>query len=404
MRKQFVYILSILLMLGGGELKSMYHHSHKTTISVKVINNLIIVPLRVNGSEPLNFILDSGVRNMIISELFADDILNVNNARTITLNGLGSGKQIEAFHCANNYVSSSDLILHNIDIYLIKQDIFHLTQHFGLKINGLIGYDFFRNHVIKINYKNSKIEIYDPETYEHDSEFHLDLVIQQNKPYLQAAVKLEENSPEIESKFLIDTGGSLAIWLSNVNHPEVKVPDKHVYSYLGMGLSGELYGEASRVHSFRLGTDVHKLPVATFPDSNSVSEVYLADGRLGSVCSEILKRYTVTFDYQNLKIGFTKNSTYGSDFKFNHLGIEIYQPIMNLQIYMISYVREGSIAHKMGLKSEDRVVNFDGYSIYTMNLNELYEKIYKIEDEHFSIEVERAGEYHNFSFFVDSVL
>src|SRR5690606_1669549 len=64
------------------------------TFPFKLVHNLIIIPVQINDSQPLNFILDSGVKNTLITRLNYSDSLSLNEAGRISIQGLGSGHEM----------------------------------------------------------------------------------------------------------------------------------------------------------------------------------------------------------------------------------------------------------------------------------------------------------------------
>ena len=74
--------------------------SHNLTF--RLINNLIVLPIEVNGSE-LNFLLDTGVSNTIMFNLSVEDSLKLRNIEKVKLRGLGEGGQIDAIRSSSNY-------------------------------------------------------------------------------------------------------------------------------------------------------------------------------------------------------------------------------------------------------------------------------------------------------------
>ncbi|MCB0425145.1 MAG: signaling protein, partial [Mangrovimonas sp.] len=71
-------------------------------IRFKLINNLIIVPLKINGVE-LSFLLDTGVSKPLIFNFEGvQDVLKLNHTKRIYLRGLGSGDAIEAVKSESN--------------------------------------------------------------------------------------------------------------------------------------------------------------------------------------------------------------------------------------------------------------------------------------------------------------
>ncbi len=77
---------------GGMEL--IYPQGKRVSFHFDLINNPIIIPVIINNSDTLHFILDTGINNTIISELSLGDSLSLKYARQIRMNGLGSGKMV----------------------------------------------------------------------------------------------------------------------------------------------------------------------------------------------------------------------------------------------------------------------------------------------------------------------
>jgi len=78
------------------------------TIRFQFINNLVVIPARVNNSPELKFILDTGAGRTIITELGADQSFEIEYEENILLNGLGKGEPLSALISrAENYHYSS---------------------------------------------------------------------------------------------------------------------------------------------------------------------------------------------------------------------------------------------------------------------------------------------------------
>ena len=52
-------------------------------------NNLIVIPLTINHSVTLKFILDTGVRNAILTEKVFTDLMKLDYQRKISISGPG---------------------------------------------------------------------------------------------------------------------------------------------------------------------------------------------------------------------------------------------------------------------------------------------------------------------------
>ena len=74
----------------------------KTVIPFQLINNLIFVPLNINGVD-LTFLLDSGVNETILFSLDNKEI-NFNDIEKVKFSGLGESGDIEGLSSENNIV------------------------------------------------------------------------------------------------------------------------------------------------------------------------------------------------------------------------------------------------------------------------------------------------------------
>ncbi|MGK0414653.1 MAG: hypothetical protein ACJA1B_002881, partial [Polaribacter sp.] len=159
MKQIFLFSITLMLLFSADiqaqdGFRFLNESEKHQRISFKLINNLIVIPLKVNGKK-LSFILDSGVRKTILFNISQNDSIGLNNVENVQLQGLGLGESVEALISKNNKVSVKNLISDNEVIYVILTDYFDLSSKMGTTIHGIIGYDILKNFIVKINY-NSK--------------------------------------------------------------------------------------------------------------------------------------------------------------------------------------------------------------------------------------------------------
>ena len=75
----------------------------RLSVRFKLINNLIVVPVFINGSDTMRFILDTGVSHTMITSLNGAPGISFNYAREIELFGMGSGREVKAFNSFGTY-------------------------------------------------------------------------------------------------------------------------------------------------------------------------------------------------------------------------------------------------------------------------------------------------------------
>ena len=147
----FLFAFSLITAQKGFEISD----PKKTVIPFQLINNLIFVPLNINGVD-LTFLLDSGVNETILFSL-ENKKVNFNDIEKIKFSGLGESKDIEGLRSDNNIVNiGKDFKDFNHTIFIILDESINFSSHVGIPVNGIIGYQFFKNHPVEIDYIRKK--------------------------------------------------------------------------------------------------------------------------------------------------------------------------------------------------------------------------------------------------------
>jgi len=293
------------------------------TLSFKLMNNLIIIPIEVNGEE-LNFLLDTGVDNSLLLNLELKDSLNLKNVEKIRLRGLGEGEYLDAIKSRNNTLKLGRIFNNKHIVYAIYSKEFDLSSRLGVDINGIIGGDLFRDFIVEVNYNSKRIKFSNLDTYKYKKckrceDF--DLHFHKNKPYIYATVDVGKKIPV---KLLIDSGGSGALWLFDQSSIDISIPENHFNDYLGRGLSGNTYGKRSKIKKISLGNYTLMNANVAYPNFSSIEDAYKHVDRNGSIGSEILKRFLIIYDYPNKKLTIKRPSKYyKAPFLYNMSGIEL---------------------------------------------------------------------------------
>ena len=115
----------------------------KQRVSFRLINNLIVIPVDING-QTLSFILDTGVNKTIIFSPSKNDSIGLLDPIKISLTGLGGGKPVDAILSKNNKMKIKGLVGYNESIYVIFKDFFNLSRKMGTTIHGIIGYNLLK--------------------------------------------------------------------------------------------------------------------------------------------------------------------------------------------------------------------------------------------------------------------
>jgi hypothetical protein len=361
----------LILILTGFSVRSqdfrLNNNQDKFSVSFSHVGNLIIVPLQINNSVPLNFVIDTGSPYTIITNLDAIHYFKLNKGRKISISGLGqNSEQLEAYMSNDNRIQLGNAVSNSTDIVLLFEENFDLSTRFGVPIYGIIGFDILKDFVVEVSYTQQRVVFYKPEYFYKKKQRklrkfeELPITIENGKPYL--TLDSETDGIHSKLKLLVDSGSWDAVWLFENKEENIQIPKNYIEDYLGFGLNGEIHGKKSRIGILEIGSGQIKNPTASFPDSVSVANIK-NKGRNGTLGSEILRRFTTIYDYKNKKIYVKKNRYFNEDFHYNLAGLELYQPYPELPYLEVMYVRKNSPAANAGLKIGDAIRYVNGKKI-----------------------------------------
>ncbi|MEI3792067.1 MULTISPECIES: PDZ domain-containing protein [unclassified Chryseobacterium] len=405
----------------------------KAVIPFKLINNLIFIPINVNGAE-LTFMLDTGVAETILFSLDNKEI-RLQNIEKIKFSGLGGNVSIDGLKSDRNTAKIGDNIINSsMLLYIVIDEEFNISPHIGIPVNGVIGYHFFKNNPILIDYTTKKITVYqDTDAFKKKvrkfDEFPMS--VEKDKPYINADIEMTREKKS--SKLLIDLGNSDAIWLFPTLIKDFVYNRPNIDDYLGRGFNGDIYGKRSRIHNFYLGDFKFEKPLTAMPDEYSIQHVNLVKDRKGSVGAEIMRRFSVVFDYKGEKLYLRKNRNFDEPFHFNMSGLDFKQDglewqedrvkiepkkiseasseisvVNNFQykftlkpIFSVAGVRKDSPAFIAGLKKDDRIITINGSRTSDMTMEKIMELMKSDEGKNITMVIQRKNKEMTFSFVLE---
>lgn len=337
-----------------------------TSIPFELFGNHIFISVSVDDSEPVDFIFDTGDGLAVIDLDVANNLrLGMDHkASKTSAQGSISGALIK-----HNKIEINDVKLEDIELY--STNLNHLEQSVGRNIDGIIGYDLLKNYVVTVDYDDMEFKLYDPASFKYEGKgegfkFKLDSYI----PHITCTVKLN-NGEVFEEEFFINTGAGTTMDFNTVFAAKQKVIDKtgDHYSYPVVGLEKEetLHYEG-RVMSFGFGEILFEnLPVGISQAKHGVQHNKKVAGILGN---GLLRRFNITYDYDNSMIYFETNQNYEKPFNVNASGLNL-QLNKSLDKVLIHRVFEESPAEKAGIKKDAELISVNGKATDSYTLPEL---------------------------------
>lgn len=402
-------------------------------------SNLIILPVNFNGFD-LNFILDTGASKTLLFNFSNIDSLDVKVTSVIKVRGYGKEKAFNALYSQGNKLSVNGYNNMNADIFILTDGEIDLRSLLGTDINGILGTDFFKDYIVDINYLKKKVTVSKKirkskrllKKYER-----YDLSIYNDRPYINTIIGQDDEFTS--GDLLIDTGSSDALWVYKFED-HIKKPEVSFSDYLGFGVSGDIYGERSKIGSLQLGKHILNDVLVSFPNDTTLIQKY-KKGTQGSIGGEVFRRFHVIFDFKNKSLYLKNNSSFKDGFYYNMSGITL--KVGNLKLFTINdsfvnpfnketanqesastiristsikviykyvpeiyidYLRPDSPALKAGMQVGDKIISVNNKSQAQLNINDINGMFYRNPYTTLKFTVDRNGEKLNFKITLKPVI
>lgn len=368
---------------------------NRVEIPIEIHNNLAVVPVVLNNTLPLKFIVDTGVRTAILTEKIYSDILNLSYSRKYTISGAGGQKLVDAYLTNNVTFDMPGVHGQGHSMLVLDQDYLELKNSMGTEVHGILGYELFSRFVVTVNYETKRLILERPDKFKPRKSFQvLPITVEDTKPFIRVPLAMTDSAKFI-AKLLVDSGASHGIFLEIDSDSAVQVPKKNIDAVLGRGLGGIIIGKIGRVRQLSLGS--YQLPnlIANFPidyipkDSTQENN---KKHRNGSIGGDLLSRFTVVFDFPHEKIYLKKNGTFNKKFYYNLSGLTIRAKGARLRDFEISDVRKDTNAEKCGLQAGDRLLIVNGIDLSELELNNVNSLFNRKPGKKIKLMIMRNGE------------
>ncbi len=355
-----------------------------TTSDFELFGDHVFVKLSVDGSDPLDFIMDTG-DGLTVIDLDVAQSLNLpldHKQATTSAQGSITGALIK-----HNKIELNGLLLEkNIKVY--ATDLDHLEISIGRNIDGIIGYDMLHHHIVRLNYDQMKIEVYDSGNYPKTGE-ELSFKFHTAIPTISGYITLNDGAT-VEGTFFLNTGAGTTLDFNtpfaNANNIVDRTGDHYSYLVKGLGDKETRHYEG-RVKSLRFGTfSFDDLPIGISQVESGIQGDKKVSGIIGN---RILSRYNILFDYKSHKIYMEENGRSGGDFFVNSSGLDV-QMDKSMSQVLVHQVIEGSQAASAGIQVDDEIIAIDGMAASGMTLIEV-EDILRTPGRTVELSLKRGG-------------
>ena len=366
-----------------------------TKIPFELQANLIIIPLKINNSDTLHFILDTGVSTILITDPLCLQKQQLKPIRQVKIAGAGAGEKLEASIVLNNTIQLGEVTGYHQNLVILQEDILKLSEFVGRPIHGIIGYELFDRFAVTIDFNLREITLQNPDSYKYKPSKgeKIAISIEDKKPYLNT-LELIDSTTSVPIKVVLDTGAGHALSLDATANSKIKLPHKLISAQLGRGLSGIINGKLGRIKKLKIGKYTLQNLVASFPDSSSYKIIpnFSENPRQGNLGCEFLRRFKVTFNYRDQYIVLKASNKFLKEpFEHNMTGMELAAKGQNYNEYLIERIEANSPAESAGLQEGDKLLFVNNKSSHDISISELYKLFQKGEGKPLNFVVKRGS-------------
>jgi len=270
-----------------------------------------------NNKDSLNFVLDTGSGGISLDSTTASYLGVERKLSDKTVRGIAGIKNVEFTY--NHTLNLEGVSVANLDFHINDYDI--LTSAYGIRIDGIIGYSFFRRFIVAIDYEKMMFEVLTPGTFKYPRGGYLLKPQFSTLPMQMASVRDNE---DVTAKFYFDTGAGLCMLLNEnlVQDSSLLRSKRKLYPTEAEGLGGKKSMSLTVVKEVRVGPyKFRNVPVYVFNDEFNITQYPVLGGLLGN---DLMRRFNIIVNYPEQQIYIKPNKRYTDSFDYSYSGLGMY--------------------------------------------------------------------------------
>lgn len=354
---------------------------------------VVVLQAKVNNlPDTLNFILDTGSGGISLDSTTCDRLRITTTASNKTIRGIAGIRTVRFAY--NNSLRLPGLQVDSLNFHINDYEI--LSNVYGERIDGIIGYSFFTRYIVKINYDDTLIFVYSKGSMKYPRGGYLLKPLLVNIPIQGGQIK--EDKTTVAARFYFDTGAGLCMLLSNdfISDSLQLNSKKKIFHTQAEGLGGKADMKITVIKEFRLGPyRFRKVPSYIFNDEYNVTSYPYLGGLIGN---DLLRRFNLTLNYEKRELYLVPNTHYREPFDYAYTGLGFY--FLDGEI-RVTDVMKDSPAERAGFKPDDVMLAINNN--FSRNIQE-YKNILQNAGQKMKILVMRNGEPLMLTLKVQSIL
>jgi len=335
------------------------------TVQCLFEDNRIYVPVQVHGSSPRWFILDTGAAPTVVDAQLARE-LKLETHGDEVVSGVGSGQSHQQ-HTRDLSLAIGSTPLHIGDA-AVADLAGLLGPSSGRAPAGVIGSQFFLEHVVEFDFDAARMTVHAPDTdlstrYDASVPLHFNSAIPMADMRLQLA-----SGKTLRPRVVVDLGAKSTLLL-----PEPFIARTHlrealphiVVSGFGAGMGGDTRYAFARAQQLAF----HAAPALALSQpllGLSVDGTLRSRWHDGLLGAQFLSRFRIAFDYRRSRLLLTQLSTRPPE--FDRSGMYLMASGADLRRVLVREVHAESPAARAGLQPGDEIESIDDAAVSTLGL------------------------------------
>ncbi len=265
-------------------------------VHYEAFGGLVLVSVTINGSPPMDFVLDTGASQSSITDPYLAAALGLEVREAGLARGMGSGATQVLFADDVSIRSDGVELMH---VPLVIHDIgVRLSAAAGRDIHGFLGADLFARWVVEIDPSTRRLLLHDPETFVDSGPGEvLALEVVDGRPVIEAEVVTEAGKKSLAVRLVVDTGSGRYLTLINGSRRRLGPPEERSVG-ASVGVVGETIVTIAPVARLTVGTRVTERLETAWMEPYQIPAVRNIPDLNGILGNALLDRYHVVFDYR----------------------------------------------------------------------------------------------------------
>ncbi|MGH9684911.1 MAG: PDZ domain-containing protein [Candidatus Acidiferrales bacterium] len=332
-------------------------------VPAEFVEGLVFLPVRVNGSQPSLFELDSNAPMSSIDPRRAAEL-------GLPSVPLPSG----ATASSASEIRSAVITLPGVDVAIpslptaSKENFASLV---GRAYQGTLGNDFLSRVIVEIDYARQTVRLYDPATYVYSGKgASFPLSFSGSMSLIHAKFSLPGQKTR-EGDFNIDTALNQSVVFTETFAQSHRLFSSHLRTipdvYQPTDDNKQLL--VGRIKTFDIGKYPAEEVIAAF--SQSAPGAQREPKIAGAIGGRFLSRFIVTFDFPHQRLFLEPNSHFGDYAETDMSGLSIVARGASLKTFEIVRVEPHTPGAEAGLKKGDIIAAVDDEAAADLTLAEL---------------------------------